>query len=67
MLLNFKNGHTPNVEGPFLCKVKRIIDKEPFYVVLRWNKKKNRWEYYKPIMDCAYPYRVLGWVRIREK
>ncbi len=65
MLLNFKNGHTPNVPGPFLCKC--LLDWEDTeYRVLCWDKKNQK--YIDPdTPGCEFFGRVIGWVRIREE
>ena len=68
MLLNFKDSHTPNVDGPFLCKC--LLDcwaRNNFeYRVLTWDKKKQI--FIDPdTPSCEFFGRVVGWVRIREE
>lgn len=65
MLLNFKNGHTPNVSGPFLVKLKMPFKKNKF-LVLYWNNKKETWQENKKNFKKFPSKFINGWVRIRE-
>ena len=63
MLMNFKNGHSPNTNDFYLCKYKGITGKIR-YTVLKYSTKDK---IYTHEIGFKFKSKILGWVRIREK